>query len=381
MTERAAGHWLAGFKLFTQESPAPDDYLFWTGLHTLAGALQRKVYYRWNYDPIYTNMYVILVGPAGNYKSQTLNFERTLLRAIQANIASEAMTKEGLIAQMVSRAVDQVSAATVISSDLMSFFRPSQGSMIEFLTDIFDCPVEWEYTTRNRAPDIIKKAYLNFAAGTTPAWIAENFNSTFTDQGFASRTLFIYADQPRFRKARSHITPEMWEMRDLLVEDLLRISELEGEFEITNDGWEVFEQWFEHDSLREQFDYRLDGYKSRKALHFWKVAQLLSVAEKDELVITKDNVEMALAVLKNMEPQMARAFAAVGKNPIAVDHERIYQDIVTAGSMTKAEILNRNLHAVNKSQLDEILTNLLLMGKLHAEVRGSEVTYTPRSVN
>ena len=375
--ERIAGNWLAGFGFFTRESEAPNNYLYWAGMSTIAGAIQRHVKFRWNYHDIYPNLYVLLVGPAGNYKSQTIRFTSGFLQRVKVETASEAMTKEGLILQMTQLAKDEISAVTILSSDLMSFFRPSQGSMIEFLTDIFDCPDLWRYTIRNRPPDILKNAYVNFMGGTTPSWMSENFSVSFTEQGFAARTLFVYADSPRFRRADAKISSEMWAMYEALVQDLEHITTLKGDFSVAPDAWEWFRDWYEGDSLSETIDYRLQGYLVRKPLHLWKVAMILSLAQKDELVIDLPTIQLAKQQLDILEPDMVRAFQAVGKNPIAMDMQRIWDELKQAGSMTKAEIVMRNRHALRKQEIDEVLDNLSLMGWVQVNMaQNGLITYT-----
>src|SRR5688500_13513807 len=76
-------HWLKAYLEYTKASEAPDAFHFWTGVSTIAGALQRKV---WQDQLIFQwipNFYIIFVAPAGTAtKSTTLNFGMTLLERV-----------------------------------------------------------------------------------------------------------------------------------------------------------------------------------------------------------------------------------------------------------------------------------------------------------
>lgn len=386
MGERKAGDWIQGFRYFTGESEAPDSYIFWTAMTTLSGALRRRVYVPWIYYKFYPNIYTVLVGPPGKvHKSSVIHFARQFLRELKIPIASEAVTKEGLIEQMVARAgkvqvgkeLHTVSALAVISSELMTFVAPSSERMIEFLTDIFDTPDEWEYTTKGSGTKLIERPYLSLLAGTTPSWIANSFDITFVEQGLASRTLFVFENKPRFHRAFSNITTDMWDMRDRLVEDLKQIAKLQGEFTWTDDGREWFRHWYEEELPQEKLDYRLSGYLARKPTHVLKVAMLLSVSESDSMLLDERYLRTAKAALDALEPSMARTFSAVGRNPYASDLERIWSDIVFEGGMTKGEIVERNYHAMGRQAIDEQLENLTLMGVIRMTTNGSTIYYEP----
>src|SRR5690606_13386412 len=120
-------------------------------------------------------------------------------------IGSEAITKEALIEQMQLRETEGNCALTLTLSELSTFIAPSGPAMVEFLTDIYDSPDKWTYTTRKHGDQDLPNAFLNLLAGTTPGWISQSFDSTFVEQGLASRTLFIFEDRPRFRRAFAQV--------------------------------------------------------------------------------------------------------------------------------------------------------------------------------
>lgn len=387
--ERKAGNWITSFLYFTSESESPDSYFVWTALSTIAAVVQRKIKNKWIYSDVYPNLYITLVGPPGKvHKSSVLNFSRAMLYELEAKfdtriaVTSESISREAMIDQMQTGSFKleddtPISATTIISGELMTFFASSAEKMVEFLTDIYDSPNVFKHTTRGSGTAILRNAYVNFIAATTPSWIASYFDIAFIDQGFASRTLFVYETKPRFLNPEPNITPEMWEMKDKLLEDLNHIASLSGEFVPTEAAREWFKDWYLNTWPNEKLDYRLSSYHSRKPLMMRKLAMLLSLAECDDLEITVDYYLMAEGLLKSIEPSMSRTFSAVGKNKYASDLERIFNDIVLSDGIS-AELLRRqNYSALDRAAFEDNINNLVAMGAIKREVTPQGVMYIP----
>lgn len=367
---------------FTSGSECPDSYLYWTALATLSAAVQRRIHIKWLYYTFYPNIYVILVGPPGRvHKSSAIKFGRKLLTDCDIAVAADAATKEAIIREMKEHGSGGANALGIFSSEFGSFIAPSGPRMVEFLTDIYDCPDDWQYKTKTQGKDKLPAPYLSLLAGTTPAWIAEEFTSAFIETGFAARTIFVSEKDPRFRRAFADITPEMHDMRDRLVRDLDGIAGLEGEMVWTGDAREWFRSWYEDGEFdKESIDYRLEGYLNRKPTHIVRLSMLLSLAESSGLVLDRRHMEQAKFLLDGIEPTMAQAFASVGRNPVASAQERIAADIKKAGEMTYADLLKDNTHELSKQELDEVLTVLTMTGQVQRDHgRPGGLVYVARS--
>ena len=361
---------------YTKESECPDIYLHWAALTTLSGAVQRGVFTRWVYKKFYPNMYTILVGPPGiTHKGSAIGFGYDFLRDIKVPVASQSITKEGLIVQMQKRGDGTHNSLVVMSDEFGSFFDKSAHLMIGFLTDIYDCKDNWEDTTKHGGTINIEKPYLTMLAGTTPSWIADNFDHNFTDKGFAARTIFVSATRPRFLRARVTITDEMMQMRKDLLHDLLIIKTVKGEFIWTRHAEEWFDDWYENNWQESILDYRLASYLGRKPTHIIRLSMLLALNESNRLLLAENHLERAKDHLEKLEPSMVKTFSAVGKNPYASDLERMANDIRNAGRICRSDMLARNVHAMDKKTMDESIETLIAMGKIEKELSGGEVWY------
>jgi hypothetical protein len=375
MPERLSGNWFQGFRIWTSQSEASDQYLWWTAASIISAATIRRVWVRWNYTPIYPNMFIMLIGPPGSRKNRAIDFAREFTKELEIPFSAEATSKEGLIYNMSKNTILQTMGDSIfdtapmylISGDFMSFYRTSKESMVEWLTDLFDTEQYehgWKYEVRSRDAEVIPKPYVNLLAGTTPSWMAQNFGEAFTEQGFSARTVFVYAHGPRQKIPRPRITPEMWDMRVRLLADLRHINTLYGELTVTPDAWDYFEKWYLTESGNERADYRLAHYFTRKPLHLWKLATIISVSDSDSMRIEPVHFDTALQALNAVEPLMLRAFSSVGRNPIANRTLMLHDEIAQRGSMKKSEIISLYGADLGLPQIDEALQALVLMKKI-----------------
>lgn len=375
MPSRELPNWIDGFMYFTQESECPDSYLYWAALNTLSAVTQRHIYTDWAYYRVYPNLYVMLVGPAGNRKSAAIRFTKDLLRDVKIPLASSSISREHLGDQMKARAGD-TNAISIVTGEFSTFIRTSGDSMIEFLTLIFDSEDNFEHGTRGSGVVKLEKPFLTLIAGAVPEWIANNFDATFVEEGFASRTIFINENNVRFRNAKPKITKDMWKKREAMVRDLEQIMTLQGGFEWTEEADSWFDQWYNNVYDKEKVDAKLNGFKARKPLHLIKLAMLLALNEGDELVLRVDHFKAALRQVNIIQPKMLEAFSAVGRNPYASNLEKIAHEIKIREGMSKGDIIQLMYHDIpNKQILDEILENLTLMGKVRSDTKAGGVKW------
>lgn len=342
-TERILqGNWLSYYSLYTNESESPDSYHLWTGLSILASAVRRNVWLNQGTYILYSNLYVILVGPPGRVrKSTSIRLGRRLLLGIEGiNFSADSITREELIRQLgkISTTAKQA-ALTIHSTELSSLIEPSGIKMIQFLTDIFDSDFKWHYATKGQGKDTINNPVLNILAATTPSWIADGLPADVIGHGFTSRVIFIYAEDRRYLRPFPK-EPDANLIKDLQ-QDLDHISRLEGPFSWGKGTKDSYSAIYDEIDKNKPDDYRIEGFHNRKDIHVLKVAMLLSISESDSLVISPTDVETAYSVLNTIEEAMGKTFSAVGKYDHAVDYERIVAAIADAGEMTSEEIHNR----------------------------------------
>lgn len=327
-------NWLKAYCGFTASSEAPLEFHFWTGVSTIASCLRRRVWkdellFKWT-----PNFYIIFVGPAGVVtKSTTLNLGFKLLQNVPGvYFGPDSMTWHGL-GKDFEKAVEYVkyttkagkdeqilmSPLTCSVSELGTFLRPDDRQLLSFLTDIWDGKERpFRHSTQDSAGITIEHPWLNVIAATTPSWMQSNFPASLIGEGIGSRIVFIYGDQKRHLTAypsRQGDRVDHKATETKLQEDLIHISKLIGEYELTDEAYAWGEAWYAgHHSNRSTAlaSGRYGGYLARKQTHLHKLAMVLAAAQRDELLITKNDLIEAEAILTSAEASMIKVFESVG---------------------------------------------------------------------
>lgn len=330
-------HWLKAYCEFTAASESPTPFHFWTGVSTIAGALQRHVWQEQYLFQWLPNFYIILVAPPGvATKSTTLNFGMNLLTKVpDVKFGPDSGSWQGL-GDALAEATHYFeyqngegketrvaqSPITVAASELGTFLRPDDEHAMSFLTDTWDGKKRpYIHKTKHSGGISIEGPWLNFIGATTPAWLRRNYPESLIGEGLTSRIIFVYAETKRHYvslpsrriKHRDH-----YEFEEKLVADLIDMSALRGPINFTLEveqegGW--MDKWYEDlhsNRSRSMASDRFGGYIARKQTHLVKLAMILSVAQRSDLTITIEDLEAADSILVDAERSMLKVFESIG---------------------------------------------------------------------
>lgn len=326
-------HWLKAYVEHTRISEAPDSFHFWTGVATIAGALRRRVWLDELTHQWVPNFYIVLVGPPGVVtKSTTVGLGMRMLRKIKGiTFGPEATTwqKLTMALQEATETIKwykdgkeikkEMSCITCEVSELGTFFRFDDDAFMSVLIDLWDGKEKpWSYSTVGRGETVIPNPWLNIIGCTTPAWLRQNFPEHMIGGGLTSRTIFVYAEQKRRLIAypsQETLPQDFWDVERKLVEDLLQIATLVGEYELTKDARQWGREWYEKHWAGvplHMASERYGGYRARKQGHIHKLAMVLASAQRPDLVINREDLEMAEKLLQTVEPDMIKVFESIG---------------------------------------------------------------------
>lgn len=366
-TERLLPNWLQAYREYTADSESPEHFHLWVGLSTIAGAAQRKILMSASHFDVHSNMYVILVSPPGMARKTTaLRIGKGFLRHVYGvNFSTESASAEAMVKMMCKITNPKHQSMTIFSAELASLMAVNPAAMTDFLTDIWDCNPDWDKQTIKHDLQRIKHPWMNLVAATTPSWLGQNLPASAIEGGFISRCIFVYSNDRILKSPFPELTDNQRELGHKLIHDLNIIGSLSGQFTFASDAYEFYDKWYRDTSrFPAVMDERTAGYFERKHVYVLKVAMALSLAQKNELVLEKRDIETALAILEGTEPGMHRAFSAVGKNRLSTDQERILSQVSHNGGMRYGEIIAANYHALSRREIDDILVNLTMMGRI-----------------
>src|SRR5690606_35640176 len=160
------------------------------------------------------------------------------------------------------------------------------------------------------------------------------------------------------------------------VHDLEIISHYQGEFQLTSDAIEWGIQWYinhhqnPNPALRGE---AFQGYMSREQTHIHKVAMVLAVTYKEELIITKEDLVQAEKEVTSLEADMNLVFQHMSQEKEA-GHSRLLLDIISyAGSISKADLYRGVMNRLTVASFEAALQALQLAGVVYQEQEGNSV--------
>lgn len=325
---------------------------FWTGVSTIAGALRRRVWIDQGYFKWHANHYIILVAPPGVVsKSTTAAIGMNLLRQIPGiNFGPDVVTWPALVTAFASvNEQFELSgewhtqcALTLESSEFGNLVNPQDREMIDLLVTLWDSKQGgFDKRTKTSGNDKIENPWINLIACTTPAWIAGNFPEYVIGGGFTSRCLFVFSDRKEKLVAypATHIPRATIEIKQKLIDDLSHIAiNLCGPYSLTKEAIEWGEVWYkehnEHPPEKLSSDDRFGGYLARKQTHIHKLAMIIAAACRDELRIDVMDLALANKMVSDLEEDMQKVFAKIGRTDESVQAENLIRYVVAKGPMS-----------------------------------------------
>lgn len=388
-------NFLKAYMEYSKHSEAPDRFHFWTGISVLAGALRRCVWLDLKYFQWTPNFYIVFVAPAGIIsKSTTAKIGMDLLKQVpDIAFGPNIITWQSLVTSLqeaqinvnINNQFHPMSALSIVSSEFGTFLNPQDREMVDVLVDLWDGQVGvFQKRTKTSGEDTVVNPWLNILACTTPDWIADNFPEYMIGGGFVSRTVFVYGDKKRHLCAYPDeaVQKNFKQQGADLVHDLREIvKHCKGQVKISDDGRAWGREWYEslHTNKPKHLDgQRLASYVARRQTHMHKLAIVLSVSESNDLIITRDHLQAADAILQENEQYLPKVFEKIGDESVQKANN-IVQLLETVGPLDLGETYNRLFHNMSYNQFQEGLMSAMRAGLvLQKNEAGKAILYPTR---
>lgn len=384
---RKLSNWLDAFEEWTlPRSEAPRAMIRWAGLFALSSVMKRKVSFpktlMGSYE-IYPFLFIIFVAKPGVVrKSTTVGYAEELLRDISSILNGEKITFAADVTS-ASKLMDAIANSSdntisIVSTELSSLVQATPDATYQILTALFDNKKNFDWSTWAHGDKPIKNPIVNLFAATTPSYIAEQPPTYFSEGGFASRVIFIHELTRRRNKLYYDDVDQkkIEKLHEKLIEDLNHIASLKGQFEHDSKKTKAAcEAWYQVHAAAE-ISSGVSGFAERKHVHAHKVAMLLSLAEQDDLKITKKHWDGALTLLNEIEEKIPSALLHLGRSPIGGQMDDVLAFVTAKGGIVSRDQIARRFYGkiTSLDQLNSLLTFLVAANKL----RGVGSTSNPK---
>jgi len=347
--KRACDNWLKSFLDWTMPvSEAPESLLTWTGLFCVSAVLKNKVRISKDYTKKYEvlpHTYIIFVGPPGvvrkstsaGYAQEIITEMNEGILAVDPAYVNFGPTSGSHVAIYDKMCQVQDGSMTIISGEFGNIVSTMPEETYDLFAKLFDTDasaLRLEHSTRAHKDEVVLQPNLNLLGCTTPDWIMQN-TGYMLGGGFAARTVFVFEYKARQRRLFYRNTgpsvKDLDKMKEKLVKDLAHIGQLKGGAEPESDKLaDRMEEWYQGyvDSPVEK---GVETFQARKHIHTLRTAIVLSVCERDDLIITEKHFDKALELIDNVESKLSRGLSSMGRNPYSVLLYSIVDYIEKAG--------------------------------------------------
>jgi hypothetical protein len=309
---------------FTSGNEAHPVYHQYAALAALSSIVSRRVWIPQGYFDVYPNLYVVLVGPAGNRKTTALSTCKKLLRELkEIPFSAECQTKEALVLDMKEQVKTfkltpesppiEYHPITVCVTELSQFLGVNSLHMVDFLTTVYDQDF-YDVKTKNKGSESIVGPYLTMIGCTTPSWITSYLKQDVISGGFSRRALFVYETEKAQRVAFPEITSEMTAAWNRVIVYSKKLLKVRGEYQWDAAAKDFYEDWYMGMKIPDS-DVLQTFYES-KHVQLLKIAMLVGLSESLELVMKVEYLKAGLGLLDLIEQNLDRVFSGLGRNQL-----------------------------------------------------------------
>jgi hypothetical protein len=331
--KRKYASWVEAFVDYTEGEPSPHLFRRWAGISAVAGVLERRVWINAFKEPLYPNLYVVLVGPPGVGKTVVTSIVQALWGEVaEGHVAPSSLSGASLLDALrdaerkIVRPQDTPSIITyhslLIAANELSVLIPAYDpDFLGKLTDLYDCK---RFAERKRGKElhyVLPAPQFNLIAATTPSYLNDLLPEGAWDQGFISRVILAYSGDNTKKQLFKLQSENDGRLRDL-AEELKKITTLYGKMTFTEGTVRLIQQWADHDGPPRTHHPKLAHYSSRRVAHLLKLCMVACAEQTDTLVVEVEHYQTALGWLLEVEafmPDIFKTMASGGDQKVIND--------------------------------------------------------------
>ena len=406
-------NWIDEVVRLHNEVEAPQSFYRWAAIAAISAVLKDNVWIDRQIFNQYPNIYVMFHADSGMKKGAPVSMAKNLVKTVNnTRIISGRSSIQGILKELGTvqsytepggKVVVQKSTAFICSSELTSSIVEDRAATT-ILTDLYDRQYNvdtWRSLLKSDTFDL-KDPVVTMLTATNEAHSSDFFAQKDIMGGFFARTFIIHENEEN--TVNSLQVPFLKKVDyKQLAEYLKELAKLKGPFlatasrertdlhteviknERTNEfeyytlAGGVYELWYRQFKKDIKLARDPTGTLNRFGESVWKVAMILSLAEKPELIISEGAMASAIRLCEKLIENIRRV--TFGKDESEVSNA-VRKRIILL------ELINRPDHKIsrkmllstywiqgNRNEWDECIVSLLDAGSMHVDKIGDELVY------
>jgi hypothetical protein len=376
MPRKLTEPWLDAFERYCAHMEAPREWIRWSGISVLSSSLKRRCYLWYRGIKFFPNQYIILVGPPGIGKGESINAAYALSDSAKSvNYIKDWHTPQEILEELaegfqhMGLKPGQVITTNVIQDHTCCIMAPELAVFLQQYDNLHSLMCAWwdqnkfDYKTKNKGKHVIEDMSVSLLGGCVPDYVRSLSKDRLAPitGGFTARTIFVYATE-KFQLVENNFgvpTQQISQLKDDLINDLKHITTLQGELSVSKEAAKLWEETYREHNKRGVIDSDAStNFKSRISSHIIKTAITTCISESDTLIITRDQLRRAIEYVEGIRDKVDIVFRCVGESPLAVSMNKVITYIDTVGVTSYKGLLRFIYRDATVEQLASILSIL-----------------------
>ena len=354
-------------------SEVPQVYHYWSCLSLVASVLEDRVYFElYRDEPVYPNLYVMLLGPSGVCKGLAIGAAKRLLDKadnVEINTYRGQLTAPGLVDVLGGRAerdkeLNYINDAKLwllmdeLANDIGAGGPTMVRSFLKMMTELFTGHYVFNTGTRMHGYVTIDNACVNWLCGTQKAWLLDVLTRDMVHSGFTPRLFPVFSGYVNEAVKWPDYPPDRDQVYEHLKARLLMLRCISGGFKITPQADAVYSKWYEERVPPD--DDMLRPFWQRQREFMFKLAMILSVMDAGPLVINSNHVCRALGLISQATRWHQQLIEVASVTRETVDINEVTELLMKKKVITRSALL-KGVHrrGYNAYRLEKVMKDLL----------------------
>lgn len=383
--------WITQYVSFLEGKRTCDLFKRWAAIATISGALQRRVWILSMGEPVYPNLYIILCGPPASGKGVAIGPGKDMLNSINdVYVGSASLTGASLADELDEATVsiltpqghaENFNALSIIAQELGVFLPAYDHSMLNILTDVYDCKGYSERRRGSKKRIDMPNAHLTILGGTTPAYLQNVLPENAWDEGFMSRTILVYGQGQKPGEITEEALPAATGLEESLRAGLTAIHNRHGRITWDRPALLAFNKWYTGGANPTPSHPKLYSYLGRRHFNLMKLCLIHAMSRHAEQIQLQD-FELSLDLLLETEDAMPDAFKAMksgGEQQVMKEAVHYLQQMVfrTQGPVLHPKLVRFLQERVPAQSIDRMIQVLIAAELIRQEHTPHGPAYRP----
>lgn len=374
----------------TKESECPRSFILWSALYVISSIVKKNVHIKRPriYD-LYPNLYVLVIAPSGMRKQFSIDMAAELLsmvgitRVIGGRNSIQSILQElSKPCQLEGGTLVKNAEGALLSGEFSNLVidDPASLTILTQLHDTYSPTLkEWKNSLKGAGKETLKNVYLTMFGATNPKHFKDRIAEKDVEGGFIARTICVYENKQARINAAVDYGDDIEELSidyKSLIPRLMEISNIKGRFVYSREAGKFYEDWY--NGFCEHLPEDKTGFANRVADHATKVAMLISLSRKDELILGLEEMQYALSiVLPLIKVSNEIAAGGIGESKFKVPMAVIIQELMKAPNYTisRQQLINKHWRHFTADDLNIIKETLLEGGYMVESLEDNKVMY------